>query len=1185
MKRIILFLLLSVPLIANGQTISEQRALEYAQQFVQKKQLVQNKKLYRALMSKNEKYDTTEKEPAYYIFNAEADGGFVIVAGQEREENILGYSDSGRIDVDNMPENLQAWLGEYEKAIASDGVSTKCRSSVQQHAAIDYLIKTKWDQGNPFYLQCPIKDGEHCLTGCVPTALAQMMYYYRYPTRTTKTIPAYTTSSGMTVEALSPTTFDYNKMLLTYYNNYSDESANAVAKLMRYCGQAVQAGYGLYGTGAIVETNELHEYFGYNINARYIDRCLLSNSQWDNMIYQEIAKGDPVLIAASGHQFICDGYDGKGYYHFNWGWGGKDNGYFLMDECNDYTSEQKVVIGFYPDRGEPVKPYLLTMGNPSCDNSDFYRTNNNNNFSGIVLNGYVANGFVQFSGECGWGLYRNGELVKILKSTSKTFAEDTWYSNYAEVEFGAGLSNGRYVIRMVYRVNGNSEWESCLLRPGHGIIRNVFLSVDIDNNHMKISKGGGTDVSDVTIHSVEIEGKKRVNHLLDIKMNLTNNSNEPLNFLLWENSNSNYTTIANCYLEYGETGDVILKYTPKSAGSKTLKISTDYNGNVVVYTTTINVDNPQEEQSLTASSQVDGMVVSQGNNILPRTTFNATLHVKNTGNYSYDDAIRVQMIRMDFISNNSYMQSEIYCKDIGIVLQPNQEKNLNVHIERLIPGEEYYVFIQYYSKGKLVRLYNAEIQFKVTEPEDLIINSTNFPDAVFREYISGATIDKDQNGKLSEEEIAAVTTIDVNNLQISNLQGIEFFTALTTLSCRFTKLKSIDLSKNTALVDLDCRNNSFTTLDVSKNTELVNLKCARNWITSLDVSNNTKLNMLRCNYNRLTSLDVSKCTKLQRFDCYGNKIGKTAMGNLVASLPSGTNGRFYVIDTTLGTEENVCTTDHVAAAKAKGWTVYDYHDGNSVEYTGSSETVPGDLSGDGELNGTDLVMLTNLILNGQMNTVADLNGDGQVNGTDYVLMVNRILGITSAPMMLAPAMETATEANLSIEDFTIEAGETKEMIIDLTNYDDQMTLVQFDLRLPEGLSIVTDGIEIAGRTTWQEHLLYAHDIGNVTRVMLASARNAEISGNSGALISIRLTASDTFDGGDIVIGNSLLVTPCANESQPTDYTYHINSTTGIRSLTPTLSQGAETYYDLSGRPVTNPGKGIYIVNGKKIIIK
>ncbi len=496
--------------------------------------------------------------------------------------------------------------------------------------------------------------------------------------------------------------------------------------------------------------------------------------------------------------------------------------------------------------------------------------------------------------------------------------------------------------------------------------------------------------------------------------------------------------------------------------------------------------------------------------------------------------------------------------------------------------------IDLYSAANIWKDFKNIVALQNGDPGTIVqgidINDINFPDAVFREYVGGNTIDKDQSGKLSEEEMGAVTTIDVNNLQISDLKGIEFFTALTTLSCRFTKLKSIDLSKNTALVDLDCRNNSFTTLDVSKNTELVNLKCARNWITSLDVSNNTKLNMLRCNYNRLTSLDVSKCTKLQRFDCYGNKIGKTAMGNLVASLPSGTNGRFYVIDTTLGTEENVCTTDHVAAAKAKGWTVYDYHDGNSVEYTGSSETVPGDLSGDGELNGTDLVMLTNLILNGQMNTVADLNGDGQVNGTDYVLMVNRILGITSAPMMLAPAMDTTTEANLSIEDFTIEAGETKEMIIDLTNYDDQMTLVQFDLRLPEGLSIVTDGIEIAGRTTWQEHLLYAHDIGNVTRVFLASARNAEISGNSGALISIRLTASDKFDGGDIVIGNTLLVTPRANETQPIDYIYHINGTTGIRSLTPTLSQGKETYYDLSGRPVTNPSKGIYIVNGKRIII-
>ena len=295
------------------------------------------------------------------------------------------------------------------------------------------------------------------------------------------------------------------------------------------------------------------------------------------------------------------------------------------------------------------------------------------------------------------------------------------------------------------------------------------------------------------------------------------------------------------------------------------------------------------------------------------------------------------------------------------------------------------------------------------EAYGMAIDETNFPDAAFREYVSSAAIDKDQNGRLSDAEIAAVKTINVNNQDIYDLKGIEFFTALTTLNCRFTKMTAIDVSQNTALTDLDCRNNSFTALDVTRNTALVSLKCARNKITSLDVSKNTKLNLLRCNYNQLTALNVSKCTQLQRLDCFGNKIGKTAMGNLIASLPTTTNGAFYVIDTTLDSEENVCTTDQVAAAKAKGWTVYDYNNNSPVEYAGSTEQELGDLNGDNAVNGTDLVQQTNLILAGQYNAVADMNHDGVVNGTDYVLMVNKILGVSAAPRLLAPA--SAGDAN------------------------------------------------------------------------------------------------------------------------------------------------------------------------------
>ena len=137
-------------------------------------------------------------------------------------------------------------------------------------------------------------------------------------------------------------------------------------------------------------------------------------------------------------------------------------------------------------------------------------------------------------------------------------------------------------------------------------------------------------------------------------------------------------------------------------------------------------------------------------------------------------------------------------------------------------------------------------------------------------------------------------------------------------------------------------------------------------------------------------------------------------------------------------------------------------------------------------------------------------------------------------MTLLPMVAVATPVTLSIENFTIEAGETKEMLIDLDNPDTQVTLVQFDLRLPTGLSIVVQddeyAIDIAGRTTWQKHSLQANAVGDVTRFLLASNSNKVISGTSGAIISIMLTASNSFNGGDIKLEEQLIVDPNAGAS-------------------------------------------------------
>ena len=170
--------------------------------------------------------------------------------------------------------------------------------------------------------------------------------------------------------------------------------------------------------------------------------------------------------------------------------------------------------------------------------------------------------------------------------------------------------------------------------------------------------------------------------------------------------------------------------------------------------------------------------------------------------------------------------------------------------------------------------------------------------------------------------------------------------------------------------------------------------------------------------------------------------------------------------------------------------------------------------------------------------------------------------IATLIMALLPMFAAATPATLSIEDFTISAGETKIMLIDLNNPDTEVTLVQFDLRLPTGLSIAVENeelaVDITDRTTWHKHSLSTSSVNGATRILLASQSNTLITGTSGAIISITLTADNTFNGGDITLEGQLIVTPTEEATHPADYTYHIAGASGEKCATPTITNNNGT---------------------------
>ena len=296
----------------------------------------------------------------FYVFNADDGSAFVIVAGDDRAADVLAYG-THAIDLENLPCNMQWMLNHYKQQMdflhSHPDVSLNAASR-QNSVVVSPLISCTWNQRSPFYNQCPTSGTQHCLTGCVATAMAQVMYYWKYPAQA-PAMDGYTSEiNGMSVEALPGGTFDWDNMLDVYPTNATADQKNAVAMLMRYCGQACHMSYGANASGAYSDDElEGMKTFGYNEAAALLDRDDFSADEWAAMIEEQLAAGCPILYGGvdadknAGHAFVVDGCGG-GMYHINWGWSGSGDGYFVLDAFTTmnlvYSSGQQMLYQVYP---------------------------------------------------------------------------------------------------------------------------------------------------------------------------------------------------------------------------------------------------------------------------------------------------------------------------------------------------------------------------------------------------------------------------------------------------------------------------------------------------------------------------------------------------------------------------------------------------------------------------------------------------------------------------------------------------------------------------------------------------------------------------------------------------------------------------------------------------------------------
>ena len=390
MKRlagILLQFLCALSLVAGP--VSHQQARRQAANFMQQRGM----RLQGQVVAIKSGIKQSVNQPIY-VFNAEDDKGFVVVSGDDRTDAILGYTLQGCYSEDDAPPALKEWMRQMtaeiealaiETDIPQDNSGNSKSPKLAVHRAVTPLIKTKWDQGNwnnemntdgVYNIHLPKINGVYPCTGCVPAAGAQIMYYYQHPKTATKTLPGYTVTNSRgadTSVGLSPIKFKWDKMKTNYTKDDPDTDAvNAVADLMLYCGYAAKTNFGTGSSGANSSNlvKGMAEYFDFDpYTYKRIFREDYPISEWDEIIYGELSEGRPVIYSgdsnSGGHAFICDGYDGYGLYHFNWGWGGNYDGYYKLQATNPYGASDigyifnnDCIIGIQPNTGvvPPVAP-------------------------------------------------------------------------------------------------------------------------------------------------------------------------------------------------------------------------------------------------------------------------------------------------------------------------------------------------------------------------------------------------------------------------------------------------------------------------------------------------------------------------------------------------------------------------------------------------------------------------------------------------------------------------------------------------------------------------------------------------------------------------------------------------------------------------------------------------------------